>query len=188
MESFLFNIGLNNAAEGWTFPIMATICSVALIFWVSWWTESLWIFEKGHLKAKLRFWFSFFIAYPIVVTIQYLITFTIWFGMLQIFPDQYWVNAIIAFGFTLAHAPNWHLLWSSGFIMYFALNHMTIHHNIWPLILMHGMIATCWEQLTPKWILANSSTWLIKPGEYAKEQIQLNKKYNLVKRNKNDII
>lgn len=181
MESFLFNIGLDNPEAGWLFPILATICSVGLIFWVSWWTDSLWIFKKGNLKQKFKFWFNFFIYYPFIAVIQYLFTFTIWFGLLQIFPGQHWVNAVVAFMFTVAHVPNWHLLWTSGFIMYFALNHMVIYHNIWPLILMHGMIATCWERLTPKWVIANAATWIVKPGTYSEEQIKLNNKYNLTK-------
>lgn len=181
MNSFLFNIGLNNPEVGWFLPIIATICAVTLIFWISWWTNSLWLFKKGNFKAKFNFWFSFFITYPAVAIVQYLITFSVWAGLIVVYPNHFWINALVAFCFAIAHVPNWHLLWSSGFIMYFALNHMTIHHNLWPLILMHGMIATCWEKLTPKWVVANSATWIIRPGTYSDEQKYLNKKYDLEK-------
>lgn len=162
MCDFWCQIGLRNIESGWMEVIIFVIAVGSLIVIASVWTGNFWIdLDDGVVTPReLKFYKSFFIHYPIWGFFQQAVVFLIFFGVRSFFPPSMepWVAPVAALIFSLMHLPNFHLMFTVGFMVSIFVVHMEIHHNLLAIGVAHGMMGALWKFLPPKVVSTKFNT------------------------------
>ena len=166
-------IGVQSFQSGWLSAILLTVVSAFLMFAAAAWT--------GHLAAvgaemranprKLVFWITLCVLYPVWAFVQQGVVFLSLYGLRQVLPPETlpWAPAIAALFFAAVHLPNYHLMFTVGFMVTLFIHHMDMHHNLAALAMAHGVLATLWRLLSPPVVSTTLTVW----GWYARGQREL---------------
>jgi hypothetical protein len=166
-------LGLKSFASGWLSVALFMLFAAALMLASAGWT--------GHLRRvvsdlrrhprKLVFWSSLMALYPAWAFVQQGIVFAALLGLREALPPGLlpWAPAITAMIFAAIHLPNYHLMFTVGFMVSLFVAHMDMHHNLAALAVAHGVLATLWRLLSPPAVSATLNVW----GWYAVGQREL---------------
>lgn len=167
-------LGLKSFASGWR-SMAALVAAAALVMLAS----AAWTGHLGALARDVRrrprvlvFWGALLLLYPLWGFVQQGAVFGFLHALRLWLPPQAlaWAPGITALAFAALHVPNYHLMFSVGFMAALFITHMDLHHNLAAVAVAHGVLATLWRLLSPPAVSTTLNVW----GWYAAGQRELN--------------
>lgn len=169
----LEQLGLRSFASGWPSALLLTLTGAVLIMGAALWTDRFGITLRERLGRPRDAWCWAILAvlYPVWGFFQQAGVFLVLLLLRRWLPPEWlpWAPVITALAFAALHQPNYHLMFTVGFMVSLFIVHMDLHHNLAALALAHGVLATLWRLFPPPAVSTSLSVW----GWYARTQREL---------------
>lgn len=172
-DRLLTALGLKSFASGWPSALLLTLASAVLMLASAAWTGHLQVVldQWRQRPRRAMFWVVLGILYPVWAFVQQGVVFLALYGLRSVLPPEWlpWAPALTALFFAAVHLPNYHLMFTVGFMVTLFIAHMDLHHNLAALAVAHGVLATLWRLLSPPAVSTTLNVW----GWYAEGQREL---------------
>ena len=162
MINILFELGLLRPLAGLLDALGILVFLIAIILIGCRWIKGRkgFKFDFQIEDWEKKFYKKFLIRYPAWGFIQQLFFMAPVYVLLShLMPNNTYVPIFTAMFFAMLHFPNFLLMFATGFLVTAFITHLNLHHNIYILGILHGLIATVLEFHLPRELKTKFYIW-----------------------------